>query len=104
MGVPALSLRTGPASLLWKPLRGVFCERTDMNAIRFGTIAVVAVWALATPAGAQTSPSADQIINALKPTEQSLKGPSRGISSAMVPSRLSLPMARSGCWKTSARS
>jgi len=51
-----------------------------MNAIRFGTIAVVAVWALATPAGAQTSPSADQIINALKPSPQMLQGaPTRGI-------------------------
>jgi outer membrane protein OmpA-like peptidoglycan-associated protein len=51
-----------------------------MNRYRLGSAALVAILALASPAGAQTSPSADQIINALKPTPQSLHGAAtRGI-------------------------
>jgi OOP family OmpA-OmpF porin len=43
-----------------------------MNQSRFGSAALVAMLALAVPAVAQTNPSSDQIINALKPTTQML--------------------------------
>jgi outer membrane protein OmpA-like peptidoglycan-associated protein len=51
-----------------------------MGRYRLGSAVLVTIWALASPAGAQTSPSADQIINALKPTPQALHGAAtRGI-------------------------
>jgi OmpA-OmpF porin, OOP family len=43
-----------------------------MNRYRLGTAALATLWALAASASAQTSPSSDQIINALKPTPQGL--------------------------------
>jgi outer membrane protein OmpA-like peptidoglycan-associated protein len=43
-----------------------------MNQYRFGSAALVAMLALAAPAVAQSNPSSDQIINALKPTNQML--------------------------------
>ncbi len=51
-----------------------------MGRYRLGSAVLVTIWALASPVGAQTSPSADQIINALKPTPQALHGAAtRGI-------------------------
>ncbi len=52
-----------------------------MTTYRLGSAVIaVALWALASPAGAQTNPSADQIINQLKPTSQMLKSSvTRGI-------------------------
>jgi outer membrane protein OmpA-like peptidoglycan-associated protein len=51
-----------------------------MNKYRLGSAAVATLLAFATAAGAQTSPSADQIINALKPTPQALRSAvTRGI-------------------------
>jgi outer membrane protein OmpA-like peptidoglycan-associated protein len=43
-----------------------------MTQYRFGSAALVAMLALAAPAVAQSNPSSDQIINALKPTTQML--------------------------------
>jgi outer membrane protein OmpA-like peptidoglycan-associated protein len=43
-----------------------------MTQYRFGSAALVAMLALAVPAVAQSNPSSDQIINALKPTTQML--------------------------------
>jgi len=51
-----------------------------MTKFRLGSAALVTMWALASSAGAQTSPSADQIINQLKPSSQALQGSAtRGI-------------------------
>jgi outer membrane protein OmpA-like peptidoglycan-associated protein len=51
-----------------------------MTQYRFGSAALVAMLALAVPAVAQSNPSSDQIINALKPTTQMLhSSATRGI-------------------------
>jgi OmpA-OmpF porin, OOP family len=54
-----------------------------MREPRLGTaivaVSLVLASALAPGAWAQSNPSADQIINALKPSAQSLRGPTRGI-------------------------
>jgi outer membrane protein OmpA-like peptidoglycan-associated protein len=51
-----------------------------MEKYRLGATALVAIWALASAAHAQTNPSADQIINSLRPTPSMLHGAvTRGI-------------------------
>jgi OOP family OmpA-OmpF porin len=70
-----------------------------MNQYRFGSAALVAMLALAAPAVAQSNPSSDQIINALKPTNQMLHSSvTRGIrpiapsaGSDVVPASTSSP-------------
>jgi outer membrane protein OmpA-like peptidoglycan-associated protein len=71
-----------------------------MNKYRLGATALVTIWALAFSAHAQTSPSADQIINSLKPSPQALHGAAtRGIrplapstgGSDVVPASTSAP-------------
>jgi outer membrane protein OmpA-like peptidoglycan-associated protein len=73
-----------------------------MNKYRLGATALVTIWALAFSAHAQTSPSADQIINSLKPSPQALHGAAtRGIrplapstgGSDVVPASTSAPAA-----------
>jgi OOP family OmpA-OmpF porin len=72
-----------------------------MNQYRFGSAALVAMLALAAPAVAQSNPSSDQIINALKPTTQMLHSsvtrgirpiaPGAGSDTDVVPASTSSP-------------
>jgi OOP family OmpA-OmpF porin len=85
-------------------VRGVINERNEMTRHGFATAAVAAaILAFASPAGAQTNPSADQIINSLKPSPEALHnsvtrgirpiGPSTG-GSDVVPAATSAPASR----------